>query len=849
VRKYGLNRYPDFFNTDMLNALAAHHGLAITNYTPLAGPGEVGTVLAATLLRGGELVRTRPIDDPISAPALAWGGRIRRVPLARSFDQDLTALAAAVGPRTRLVQLQNPHDPTGRSFSQSHLERFLEAVARRNPNTHVWVDESYAPYSVRPDFPNSFRIIERDPEESRLMVSRTLSTAAGIAGAPTAYLAASRKVTEQTEGVTSGFFVPDAYGWANPEAGVSRMGEKALLEMLTPRGEAHLARVRDRNRVEREALRALLRRFRFEVVGSDASFLLCHPPGRYRTSGFAAALAKRGVVVLAAPPAWGPRLRGFVRIAVCPASERQRLERALGQVFPSRRPRRAPARRAATRRPARAEAPVAAAAAAVPLAALAASFRRPGPRVEVPTDGELRTGLTRRQLLHRAGLGAAATGALLYGFGRSPDAGAFPPDSFYDSFDLARMIYHENPVGPSPAALQAVREVIARGATAAGTHQDHDAAVLVDAILAYNRTQRPSARRLSRGNVMLLLGSAEGLMLAADTFVAGGTLIGEWPAYRIIRERVWQQKGTVIDVPLRPSDEQPDYEAIKAALRSRPDAGLLHFNAQNNPVGTVMARGEFDAFAEHVFARHPKTVILVDESDPEFMEPGYSHRQPDYLGYVARGQNLIHLQTFSHAFGLTGLRAGYLLAPARLIAAMQAKRIPRPISVFALPAALASLRDASAQVRRSYQVVDDGRRYLYAELDKLGLRYARSQGQYVFLDTGRSGTTVWANLIAQGVLTRYGREWGRESWLRVNPGLPDENRRFVAALRTALSAPDPGNPTQLPIGLDRLLPRGAEGRALAAGLERKLARDTWIGERLPPLRRPFRVVPAQVFRR
>jgi histidinol-phosphate aminotransferase len=277
-RKYGLNRYGDFFQVDMLDALARRHGLTPANYTPLAGPGEVATVLAAALARGAELVQSRPMEELVSAPARAWGARIVAVPLDRQGRQDLGALAAAVGPRTALVHVQNPHDPAGRSFGQGELEGLLDAVGRRNADTYVWVDESYAGYSTRPDFPDSFALIGRDPESSRLVVSRSLTTGQGIAGSPVAYLAASRELTHRTEGVTTGVFVPGAYGWANTEAEVDRMSEKALLELLGPDGDRHLDEVRGLNLAGRDRLAGLLARHRFAVVPTDASFVFARAP-------------------------------------------------------------------------------------------------------------------------------------------------------------------------------------------------------------------------------------------------------------------------------------------------------------------------------------------------------------------------------------------------------------------------------------------------------------------------------------------------------------------------------------------------------------------------------------------
>ena len=284
IRKYGLNRYPDFFNTDLLRALAAHHGLSDANYTVLADIGEGANVLAAALLRGSgvEAVEQWPIADSISRPGRAWGAAVRRVRFG-PHRHDLAELAAAVGPRTRLVHVQNPHDPTGSSFGRADLERFLDAVWKRNSGAYVWVDQSYAPYSTRGDFPNSFRVIGRDPERSRLIVTRTIGTAGGVAGDPTAYMAASRSLSYKTQGVDIGTFIAGAYGWKNPDCCVGRMGEKAMLALLTAGGDAWVKHVCALNAAARARLVQALRRHRFEVVPSDAELRArARPPAARR---------------------------------------------------------------------------------------------------------------------------------------------------------------------------------------------------------------------------------------------------------------------------------------------------------------------------------------------------------------------------------------------------------------------------------------------------------------------------------------------------------------------------------------------------------------------------------------
>src|SRR5439155_8111259 len=136
------------------------------------------------------------------------------------------------------------------------------------------------------------------------------------------------------------------------------------------------------------------------------------------------------------------------------------------------------------------------------------------PLSAAPSEAEIGRALTRRGFLARAGLATAGFAVVSGGIAR-----AFPPDSFYDDFNLARMIYHENPVGASPAALEAIRRALLAGPTATRRYEEDDDAELVAGILAYNRERSPRAvDRLDHRNVICLDGSAEGLMLGPDTF-------------------------------------------------------------------------------------------------------------------------------------------------------------------------------------------------------------------------------------------------------------------------------------------------------------------------------------------
>ncbi len=404
--------------------------------------------------------------------------------------------------------------------------------------------------------------------------------------------------------------------------------------------------------------------------------------------------------------------------------------------------------------------------------------------------------ITRREFI---GAGAAAVGAGVLGaaaLGSLPGrAHAFPPDSWIEGF--ARMIFHENPIGPSPRVFEVLEELSRRGRDEGGimAYPDFEMEALRRGILAYNGVEGP----LDPENVILGVGSTEPLMMIADAFTSPErATVTEWPTYRIFLRRAEQNGSELIKVPLRDPELKPDFEAIREVLRSREDVGLVHFNVINNPIGTFADRGEWNAFLGWVFENRPDVVVLADDSDPEFIEREARAAFPRVIDHVIRGENVIHVQTFSHAFGMTGLRLGYAMARTDLIERMATRKIFAGVSATAHAAGLASLADAEAQVERSYRCNHDGRLWLYDAFERMGLRYIRSHGAYVMVETGLDSIWVFLQMMRRKVLIRWGQEWDMDKWIRVNPGTEEQNERFIQALKDVLSrGEDPAGPLGL----------------------------------------------------
>jgi len=400
---------------------------------------------------------------------------------------------------------------------------------------------------------------------------------------------------------------------------------------------------------------------------------------------------------------------------------------------------------------------------------------------------EFGTALSRRDFLRWSAGAVGATGLFGPSLLLPSRVQAFPPDPFFRG--VARMVYHENPWGPHPAAVEAVREVMSKRLAGGGVNRYHDFIhpQLKEAILRYNGL----TGRLGPENVIIGVGSAEVLFLAADTFVsAERPLLTEWITYRIILQRAVQNDAEVVRVPLR--EWRADLEAMadearRANENGRP-YGLLHFNVINNPAGTYLDKAAFRTFADEVYRSSPESVILCDDSDREYLEAGL---QPDLFWAaedVVRGSNMIHVQTFSHVFGLTGLRIGYALARRDVVEKLEAHRIFSGLNVLGQAAALASMSHAEEQCSRCRRLCSESRNHLYAELDALGLEHLRSQGHYILINLNDLDGTIAVLLmyLTDKVFVRWGSEWGLDNWIRVNPSTEYENTRFLHALQSVL---------------------------------------------------------------
>ena len=335
----------------------------------------------------------------------------------------------------------------------------------------------------------------------------------------------------------------------------------------------------------------------------------------------------------------------------------------------------------------------------------------------------------------------------------------------YGIRDSVKLASNENPLGPSPGAVAAIRDGLA------GLHRYPDGAGhrLVKKIADFNG--------ISMENIVIGNGSDDIIALLFRALVKpGDKVIIPKPSF-LMYEISAKAAGAAIDaVPLR--DLKMDLEAMAEHIDG--NTRMVFVCNPNNPTGSIVSQKAFDRF----MARVPEGVlVVVDEAYIEFV------RDPECLK-TGRPEDLdrpiITLRTFSKVYGLAGLRVGYGIMPAMLADMLHRVRQPFNVNSLAQAAALAALDDTDF-FNQTLDVVHGGLADLYAGLDRLGISYFDTQTNFFLIDVGRPAQDVFEAMLRQGVIVRSMKSYGFPTCIRVNVGLVEENRRFLKALETVLT--------------------------------------------------------------
>ena len=332
-----------------------------------------------------------------------------------------------------------------------------------------------------------------------------------------------------------------------------------------------------------------------------------------------------------------------------------------------------------------------------------------------------------------------------------------------DEASILKMASNENPLGPSPKALAAIRTAL------------DDLAYYPDG--SGYELKKALERRfgVAPEGIVLGNGSNDVLELVARSFLTPADSVVYSRHAFLVYPLVVQAIGAKhIEVPARAYGS--DLEAMARAVR--PDTKAIFLANPNNPTGTFNEWAAVHAFVQRV----PENVLVViDEAYGEYLP---ADKQSPSFGWIAKHPNVVVTRTLSKAYGLAGLRIGFAVADPKVADIMNRVRQPFNVNHLAMVAAVAALED-KAFLDKSREVNAAGLVQLAQGFARLGLESIPSLGNFISVRVG-DAARVYSALLAKGVIVRPIAGYGLPEHLRVTVGLPEQNARFLDALASVL---------------------------------------------------------------
>lgn len=331
--------------------------------------------------------------------------------------------------------------------------------------------------------------------------------------------------------------------------------------------------------------------------------------------------------------------------------------------------------------------------------------------------------------------------------------------------EVARIGTNENPLPPSPKAIEAARQAL------------REPNRYPDPMSFELRTAIGAKHGLTADHVFVGNGGDEVISVFSRVLLnSEDEVLIPWPAFSTYVQSAQVAGAHVVLSPLK--NFGIDVDSVLNLISER--TKLLYLCNPNNPTATLLKPEEFERIANAV---PPHTVIVSDEAYRDFVEDGIP-----YTDTVSRlrdniSPHLLIVRTFSKVYGLAGLRVGYVLGDPELISYIFRAKEFFNVNRVAQAAALATLED-NEHYKKSREFIIGERNYVEAELRERRMCYIPSQTNFILIDFGdpKKADDILENLITQGILARAGKGFGAPGTIRISIGTREENDRVLAAL-------------------------------------------------------------------
>lgn len=330
---------------------------------------------------------------------------------------------------------------------------------------------------------------------------------------------------------------------------------------------------------------------------------------------------------------------------------------------------------------------------------------------------------------------------------------------------IEKLASNENPLGPSPKAVEAMAAALAE----VHLYPEPTAPLLREALARRNG--------LTADQVVVGNGGEQLLQVIAQAFVnSGDEAVMVTPSFDIYASSVVAMGGRARQVPL--TSNKIDLEGMHAAVGPR--TKLVYLCSPNNPTGNIVPKAALERFAADLPA---DLVLVLDEAYFEYARANADYH--DGVAILKRRPNTIVLRTFSKFAGLAGIRVAYLFTSAEFAAGLAKVRGTFPVNRVAQAGALAALDD-EAHTKRVLELNAASMSRMTAWFERKGLEYIESSANFVFVNAGKDSMELFEALMRRGVIVRPGGLWGWKTWLRVSTGTLEQTQFFIESLEALL---------------------------------------------------------------
>lgn len=327
---------------------------------------------------------------------------------------------------------------------------------------------------------------------------------------------------------------------------------------------------------------------------------------------------------------------------------------------------------------------------------------------------------------------------------------------------ITKLSFNENPLGPSPKALAAMAQALQ-------TLNLYPASVdnVLQAALAAKEGVNPKQIVFANGADEMIVLTALAFLAAEDEAIIPAVTFVQYLA------AVNLMGAKPVLVQLTP-DFRIDLDGILKAIT--PKTKLIFLCNPNNPTGRIIPEADMAAFLAQV----PENILVV--VDEAYHEYAADSKYDTSIKFIGRGTPLLVIRTFSKIYSLAAARLGYGISSPELAAALNRFRLPFNINGVVQAGALASLGD-EGQIQKARDMNEVGKQIVYEGFAALGWDYIPTNGNFVFVDTGRDAQWIYEQLLEEGIVVRTLAGYGLNSFLRVSIGKENEMRALIEALK------------------------------------------------------------------